>query len=44
MVSSQPRSSTPVGRGLPLLIGAVLSTGVSILLWSAVLAGFSMLR
>jgi hypothetical protein len=31
-------------RGVPLLAGAIFSTGVSILLWSAIWAGWSLLR
>ena len=31
-------------RGVPLLTGALLSAGVSILLWSALLAGWTILR
>ena len=31
-------------RGVPLLTGALLSTGVSLILWSVLWAGLSMLR
>lgn len=33
-----------LGRGLPLLSGAIVATGVSVLLWSVLIAGFGILR
>jgi hypothetical protein len=44
MLRLAPRTPSPIGAGLPLLFGALVSTGVSILLWSALWAGLSMLR
>lgn len=35
---------TTNGRGLPLLSGAIVSTGVSILLWSVLWVGVSVFR
>jgi hypothetical protein len=43
MLQSISKGPLPDGRGLPLLTGAILSTGLSILLWSALWAGWSMI-
>jgi len=38
------KGTAPGGGGVPLLAGAVLSTGVSLLLWSVLWAGWNVLR
>lgn len=43
MLQSMSRIPVSGERGVRLLTGAVLSTGVSLLLWSALWAGWSMI-
>jgi hypothetical protein len=44
MLKRDPRRRAPRQVGLPLLFGAMVSTGLSILLWSALWASLSILR
>ena len=43
MLQSISKFPLPNGGGLPLLTGAILSTGLSLLLWSALWAGWSII-